>query len=88
MQVLLFKDIALFHTIVTGPYTQETLTQYPSYKAFVELDTWIQLTNSCMYFRLNEVVGCLTSELKALTDPGISEEISYTDSYRSCIYYT
>lgn len=61
----------------SGACTQETLTQYPSYKVSVELDPWMQLTNSCMNFRLNELMWCLMSELETWTDPGVSVEISF-----------
>jgi len=37
LQAVLFKDTGLFHASVTGPRTQDALTQYLPYKVFVEL---------------------------------------------------
>lgn len=42
-----------------------------------------------MNFRLNELMGCLTSELETLTDPGVSVEISFRCSdIETCVYHT
>lgn len=49
---------------------------------------WIQLTNSCMDFRLNELMWCLMSELETSTDPGVSVEISFPGRVTEiCVYH-